>query len=123
MGVLAAPEPHRHGGMFPVAGSFMSFQIPARPDCTCAALSSPHQVRASSVTKSGKARVARPDLADVDVAALGPAQHVTLDGLVEDPVARVVLHARVDDRDHPETLVGQRRSSMPAGRGTARCPR
>ena len=41
--------------MSPVAGSFMSFQIPASPDCTWAAFSSPHQVRASSVTKSGNA--------------------------------------------------------------------
>ena len=41
--------------MFPVAGSFMSFQMPASPDRTCAALSSPHQVRACSVTKSGNA--------------------------------------------------------------------
>ena len=40
--------------MEPVAGSFMSFQIPARPEATWAALSSPHQARASSVAKSGK---------------------------------------------------------------------
>jgi hypothetical protein len=45
----------RPGSMLPVAGSFMSFQIPARPDCTCAAFNSPHQARASSVAKSGKA--------------------------------------------------------------------
>ena len=52
-----APRPNRivADGMFPVAGSFMSFQMPARPDCTWAAFSSPHQVRPSSVTKSGKA--------------------------------------------------------------------
>ena len=45
----------RSGGITPVAGSFMSFQMPASPDCTCAALSSPHHARASSVTKSGNA--------------------------------------------------------------------
>jgi hypothetical protein len=51
-----APWPNRIGveAMFPVAGSFMSFQIPASPDCTWAAFRSPHQARASSVTKSGK---------------------------------------------------------------------
>jgi len=52
-----SPRPNRMapGSMSPVAGSFMSFQMPAIPDRTWAALSSPHQVRASSVTKSGKA--------------------------------------------------------------------
>ena len=45
----------RSGGTTPVAGSFMSFQMPASPDCTCAALSSPHHARASSVAKSGNA--------------------------------------------------------------------
>nr|WP_297102775.1 hypothetical protein [Tessaracoccus sp.] len=44
-----------NGEMSPVAGSFMSFQMPAMPDATCAALSSPHQARASSVAKSGNA--------------------------------------------------------------------
>ena len=43
------------GSMFPVAGSFMSFQMPASPDSTCAALSSPHHSRASCVAKSGNA--------------------------------------------------------------------
>ena len=42
------------GGISPVAGSFMSFQMPARPDFTWAALSSPHHSRASGVAKSGK---------------------------------------------------------------------
>jgi hypothetical protein len=42
-------------GIVPVAGSFMSFQIPATPDATWRALRSPHQRRASSVTKSGNA--------------------------------------------------------------------
>ena len=52
-----APRPNRIGveAMLPVAGSFMSFQMPASPDRTWAAFSSPHQARASSVTKSGKA--------------------------------------------------------------------
>ena len=43
------------GGMRPVAGSFMSFQIPATPERTWSALSSPHHARPSSVTKSGNA--------------------------------------------------------------------
>ena len=43
------------GAISPVAGSFMSFQMPARPDSTCAALSSPHHERASGVAKSGNA--------------------------------------------------------------------
>ncbi len=45
----------RSGEMAPVAGSFMSFQIPAMPEATCAALSSPHQSRVSCVAKSGNA--------------------------------------------------------------------
>ncbi len=44
----------RCGGMLPVAGSFMSFQMPASPDATCSALRRPHHPRASWVTKSGK---------------------------------------------------------------------
>ena len=43
----------RSAGMSPVAGSFMSFQMPARPDRTCSALRSPHHRRPSSVAKSG----------------------------------------------------------------------
>ena len=45
----------RWGATEPVAGSFMSFQMPARPDCTCLAFSSPHHARPSSVAKSGNA--------------------------------------------------------------------
>ena len=51
--------------------------------------------------------VARPDLADVGVAALGAAEDVLLEAVVVDRVARVVLDARVDDRDGPEALVRQ----------------
>ena len=57
----------------------------------------------------GEDGVARPHLADVDVAALGLAHHVLLDGLVEHPVAGVVLHAGIDDRDHSEALLCQPR--------------
>src|SRR4029450_618446 len=49
--------------------------------------------------------IARPHLADVEVASFGAAEHVTLDGLIEDRVARVELHTGVDDRDHPEALL------------------
>ena len=54
-GCAPRPKRIRSGGITPVAGSFMSFQIPARPDCTWAAFSSPHHARPSSVTKSGNA--------------------------------------------------------------------
>jgi hypothetical protein len=46
-------------------------------------------------------------LADVDVSALGPAEDVPLQTGVEDRIARVVLDAGVDDRDHPESLLGK----------------
>src|SRR6478735_4624313 len=51
--------------------------------------------------------VARPHLTDVGVAALGPAEDVLREAVVVDRVARVVLDARVDDRDGPEALVRQ----------------
>ena len=51
------PRPKRiaRGSTSPVAGSFMSFQMPARPERTCSALSRPHHARASAVAKSGNA--------------------------------------------------------------------
>ena len=57
----------------------------------------------------GERGVAGPDLADVDVAALGAAEHVALDRLVEDPVARLVLDAGIDDRDDLEAVLAEPR--------------
>jgi hypothetical protein len=41
------------GEISPVAGSFMSFQMPASPDSTWRAFNAPHHARASGVAKSG----------------------------------------------------------------------
>src|SRR4030095_9947375 len=53
----------------------------------------------------GEGGVSRPDLADVKIVALGPAEYVALDCLIEDPVPRIELHTWVDDRYHPEALL------------------
>ncbi len=70
-----------------------------------------------------KRGVARPDLAKVEIAAFGAAEHIPFDGLIEYPVARIELHSRVDDRDHPEALLIEVVSASRADRGTDRCPR
>ena len=56
------------------------------------------------VSKVGERGVARPNLTDVCVTALGDCEHLILEAVVINLVARVLLHTGVNDGDHAHAL-------------------
>ena len=99
---LPTTEPHGHAH---VPSGWLVHVVPdaCQPGSTCAALSSPHQLRPSSVTKSGR-QCCQARLGRCRDRLLRCGRHITLDSLIEDPVAGIELDARVDDRDPRESL-------------------
>ena len=90
-------------------GSFMSHQMPATPASSSREWWSPHHARVRGLVKSGKAQMPGPDDVAVLLARGVLQKRSALAALEIDLVAGVDLHARVDNRDHPEALVAERR--------------